>query len=729
MKTLLIPIFILFSSFSFAQTLITGTVLNEEKEPLPGSNVVVLNTTRGTLTDTEGAFKLNILPSDKYLVISYVGYLPDTVDIRGKSEIQSILRSEALDEIVVKSSSTFVDQLQPITTVVITEKELTKAACCNLSESFETNASVDVSFSDAVTGAKQIQMLGLDGIYVQINRENIPNIRGLTARYGLGFIPGTWIQSIDVGKGAGSVMNGYESMTGQINVELKKPESMEKLYLNGYVNEMGRTELNVHGAQKISDKITTGTFLHGNYFGMESDRNSDGFVDIPKSRQLNFLNRWKYSGDRLNSQIGFHYVVDDKAGGQLGFGWKDNPLTANIYGYSNKTERAEIFGKIGILFPEKPYKGIGILYSGSVQELDAEFGRKSYLGKEKTFYSNVIYQSIIDNSFHTFKTGFSYLYDDYEEVYNDSLYTRTESVPGLFLEYTYSPAEKLILVAGARNDFHNIYGNQFSPRLHIKYDLLTSTALRLSAGKGFRVPNAIAENTGVLVSSRDVIVTEEIKPEVSWNYGATINHEGEVLDKKTNLSVDYFYTNFENRLVVDMDRDPSKIYFTNLDGRSFAHSFQTEVMVDVQENLDFKVAYKYYDVKSTLNNEVQQVPFISKHRFFGNIGYATKYDIWKFDLTGQWYGPKRLPNTEEKPEQYQLEKNSPAFFTFNGQVNRAFRWGEIYFGAENILNYIQETPIVATDDPFGPHFDASMSWGPLAGRMIYAGFKYKMDFK
>lgn len=727
MKYILITILVIISSLSYAQTTLQGRVMNEEKEPLIGANVIIPNTSRGTLTDVNGHFSLQLSAEDDEIVVSYVGYNPDTIEVTEQNHLQIILKSSELTEVIVKGSSTFVDELQPIHTAVITEKELLKAACCNLSESFETNASVDVSYSDAVTGARQIQMLGLDGLYVQINRENVPNIRGLTSRYGLGFIPGTWIQSIDVGKGAGSVVTGYESMTGQINVELKKPESMEKLFVNGYVSEMGRTELNLHGARKVSDQLSTGLFLHGNYFGTEVDRNDDGFVDIPKSRQLNLLNRWKYEGDRINSQAGINLLVEDKTGGQIGFDWNDDAATSNLYGYKNLTKKAEVFGKTGILFPKKPYKGIGILYSGSVQELDADFGRKSYLGKEKTFYSNFIYQSIIDNSFHTFKTGFSYLYDEYEEVYNDSLFTRTESVPGVFFEYSYTPAEKFILVAGARNDFHNLYGSLFSPRLHIKYDLFEKTALRLSAGKGYRIPNPIAENTGVLVSSRDIVVTGEILPEKSWNYGATLTHEGDLLNKKVNLSLDYFYTSFENQMIVDMDRDPSKVFFTNLEGQSFAHSFQSEAAVDVSNNFDFKVAYKYYDVKSTLNGKLQQAPFISKHRMFGNMAYSSKYDIWKFDLTGQWHGRQRLPNTSEKPTEFRLDEYSPSYFTFNGQVSRAFRWGEIYLGGENLLNYQQESPIVAADDPFGPHFDASMTWGPIVGRMIYAGFRYKIE--
>jgi outer membrane receptor for ferrienterochelin and colicins len=725
MKFYLLILFFLTSAFLQAQTL-QGTVVSDQDEPLIGASVVILNTSKGALTDINGRFRLEYNVGDKKVVISYVGFVSDTLGIAGLNPDPVItLQSKQLSEVVVKGSSTFIDEVQPIHTTVITEKELLKAACCNLSESFETNASVDVSFSDAITGAKQIQMLGLDGIYVQINRENIPNIRGLTSRFGLGFIPGTWIQSIDVGKGAGSVVTGYESMTGQINVELKKPGNMEKLFVNGYFNEVGRMELNLHGANQISDRLSTGLFIHGNYLNSEMDRNDDNFVDIPKSRQINILNRWKYEGDRVNSQAGINYLIEDKAGGQLGFDWNDNAATSALYGYRNTTKKTEVFGKTGILFPRKPYKGIGITYSGSYQKVDAAFGHKKYDGEEKTLHTNFIYQSIIDNSFHQFKTGFSYLYDDYKEVYNDSLFARTESVPGIFFEYSFLPSDKFTAVAGARNDFHNLYGNMFSPRIHLKYG--DKTTFRLSAGRGFRVPNAIAENTGVLVSSRDIVVSEELRPEEVWNYGMTMTHQGEVLNKKMTLIMDYFYSDFTNQMVVDMDKDASKVYLSNLDGDSYAHSFQAEAAFDLTESLQTKLAYKLYDVKTTLAGKLQNVPFISRHRFFGNISYATKYDIWKFDLTGQWYGAQRLPDTSGKPTEFQLTTYSPDYFTFNSQVSRAFRWGEIYLGGENILNFRQDSPIIAANDPFGPEFDASMTWGPLMGRMIYTGFRYRID--
>ena len=298
--------------------------------------------------------------------------MPDTIqaDLSGMMYITLQENTSELGEVVVTASSSFMDDLESKHIEIITEAELTKAACCNLSESFETNASVDVSFTDAVSGAKTIRMLGLDGRYVQINRENIPNVRGLSGRFGLSYVPGTWVQSIDVGKGAGNVVNGYESMTGQINVELKKPENSEKLYINSYANSFGRLEFNANHAFDINDKLSTALLFHSNYFNNEIDDNDDGFMDLPKSKQINFMNRYKFQGEKMVSQIGLTFMRDEKAGGQLGYGFNDDFRTSTEYGFSNKATRAEVFGKTGLLFPHKPYKGWGFIYSASYLDID-----------------------------------------------------------------------------------------------------------------------------------------------------------------------------------------------------------------------------------------------------------------------------------------------------------------------------------------------------------------------
>lgn len=717
----------LYALVASAQTL-TGSVVDTKGEALIGATVLESGTQNGVITDVEGKFSIQLTDPQSVLEISYTGFESKTVKPNFKSimRIELTASEEALNDVVITGSSTFMDKLEPKHVEVISAGELTKAACCNLSESFETNASVDVSYTDGVSGAKTIQMLGLDGRYVQINRENVPHIRGLISRYGLGYVPGTWLQSIDVGKGAGTVVNGYESMTGQLNVEFKKPENSETLYLNGYVNSFGRVEINANHATELNDKWSTALLLHSNYLGTEIDGNDDGFMDLPKSRQINFMNRYKYMGDRIRSQIGIQVMHDDKAGGQLGFDFGDDFKTSTQYGFSNQTTRVELFGKTGVLYPQKPYQGLGFIYSGTFTDINAGFGRDAYSGKEKTLYANAIYQNIIGNTFHQYKTGLSMVYDDYDEIYVDSAFARTEIVPGAFFEYSFLPSDNFSLIVGNRVDFHNLYGTFITPRLHTRYQLAKNTAVRMAIGRGYRVGNPLVENINSLVSNRQLMVTEALEPEVSWNMGGSVNTLVKVGSNEIELIGDYFYTTFENQLIYDRDQNSNRVMIYNLDGASYAHSFQIEAKYQLNEFFGFKTAYKYYDVRTTINGTLRKAPFVATDRLFFNASYATKYDKWKADATVHWFGSKRLPDTDDKPSEFRLDSRTPDYFHINAQATRGFRWGSIYVGSENLLNFKQDNPIIDSENPFGSEFDASMVWGPIAGRLVYAGFRYKI---
>ncbi len=726
-KIILSNILLLLLVSAFAQA-VRGKIGSTDHEPLIGATVMESGTQNGTITDANGEFTLKVISEDVTLIVSFTGFQSDTLQADFSRPMHITLQeaTEKLDEVVITSGTTFLDNLESRHTEVITEKELTKAACCNLSESFETNASVDVSYTDAISGAKSIRMLGLDGQYIQINRENIPHIRGLTGRYGLGFVPGTWIQSIDVGKGAGSVVSGYESMIGQLNLEFKKPENSETLYLNAYANSFGRMELNVNHAGHLNERWSGEVLAHANHFGNEIDQNKDGFLDLPKSRQINILSKFKYQGEKMENQIGINVMRDQKAGGQKGFGFGSNFSTSPQYGFVNNTTRVELFGKTGLLFRQKPYKGWGFIYSAAFLDIDGGFGRNNYAGDETTLYANSIFQNIIGNSFHQYKTGMSILYDQQDEIYADSTFSRKEVVPGIYYEYTYLPNDKFTLVAGARTDFHNLYGTYFTPRLHTRYQISEGTTIRASIGRGYRTPNPIMENSNVLVSSRKLIVEESPRSEISWNMGGSIVTRIPVKDKTIGLVGDYFYTTFENQLIYDMDQNSSELHVYNLDGKSFANSFQLEGSYQLTQHLGIKATYKYYNVKKTINGQLRRTPYVSKDRILVNTSYSTAYDKWVADATLQWFGSKRLPGTQDKSTEFQRQSQSPGFFLLNAQISRGFRFGSIYLGAENLFNFTQDDPITDAGNPFGSNFDASIVWAPVAGRTIYAGFRYKI---
>lgn len=721
-----------------AQTLKGRVVQKNDKgaeEPVPGAAVFWLGTTNATATDSTGNFSIaypDSLPAQ--LVVSLLGSGNDTLEITTRTDkaLRITLGSSVkLDEvnIVGEQFGNTVSVMTPINTELITGKELQKAACCNLSESFETNASVDVSFTDAVSGQKQIQMLGLDGIYTQILSENLPLIRGLSSSYGLNYIPGPWIEQILITKGTGSVVNGYESITGQIQVELLEPDVADRFYINGYANNNQRLEGNVHHAHRFNEKLSTITFGHFSDQSKRLDMNHDHFIDNPLFRQYNLFNRWHYAnGKRLEGQFGFKGLIESRQGGEVHFDYDRDFGTTNFYGFGVDTKQFEVFTKNGFLFPEKPYKSIGIMTSTRYHDQGMFFGNREYDGTQRSFYFNGIYQSAFNgNEKHVIKFGPSLVVDDYNESFNDSAFSRKEIVPGVFAEYTLSEKSEKIysLVAGIRTDYHNIYGVMINPRVHFKYNFRPLTALRLSGGRGFRVANIFVENASIFASSRKVMVMERLLPEVAWNYGASFIHKFELFTREAVFNADFFRTQFDNQVVVDIE-DPDYVKFYNLDGKSYSNSMQVDFSFRPVKCTELKVAYKNYDVRNTYGGKPLRKPLVPEHRALFTFSYFTKFEKWKLDYTVKWLGESRLPGTASNPVEYRLPERSDSYFVMNAQVTKKFKYFDVYLGAENIANYTQENPILASDAPFGEHFDAAIIWAPINGRMIYTGFRYNL---
>jgi outer membrane receptor for ferrienterochelin and colicin len=721
--------------FFSASAQISGTVKGNNKgaaEALPGANVYWAGTTKGTATAADGSFTLSVpdsLPAQ--LVISMTGFKSDTLKISQPDEKLSVLLDNAVELTTVvveeKQSGTMNKLYTPINTEVIGKKELLKAACCNLSESFSTNASVDVAFTDAVSGAKKIQMLGLDGVYTQILSENIPALRGLSAAYGINYIPGTWVENILVTKGTGSVVNGYESISGQINLEFLKPQELKKrFFVNLYGNQNGRMEANIHAGKKLNEKWSALLFTHASSNSMKQDKNKDSFLDMPLTQQYNAFNRWDFNNNKnFEAQLGVKGLYENRQGGQTHF-VPSAERDSSLYGIGINTRSAEYYSKTGFLFPSKPYKSIGIQTSGKWQQQDMYFGLRDYRGVQKSFYANAIYANIIRTTDHKYKLGLSYVYDDYHEKFMDTVYLRTESVPGAFAEYTYTHADKFSLVAGIRGDYHNLYGFFCTPRLHMRYNVTKKTTLRLSGGKGFRTPNIFVENQAVFASSRQIVIRESPEPEIAWNYGGSVNQQFRLFGNDAFINIDFFRTDFESQVVVDLDQNVNKVVFYNLQGKSYSHSLQVDAGFEPFEEFAVKAAYKWYDVNTTYNHELLAKPFVPQHRVMLDMAYSTYMEIWKFDITGNWFGKSRIPATVLNPLQYQLPKYSREYFLLNAQITKKFRKFETYLGCENILNYMQKDPILASRDPFGKYFDASMIYAPLEGRVIYLGLRFEI---
>lgn len=617
----------------------------------------------------------------------------------------------------------------------ISDKELLKAACCNLSESFETNATVDVSYSNAVSGTKQLKMLGLDQKYILMTKELLPEIRGISSAYGLQFIPGRWIQGIQLVKGSGSVTNGYESIAGHINTELYKSHNNPKTSLNFFGDINTRFEGNLVHNDAIRDGWTQTILLHGNATIDRQDHNNDGFMDTPIGRNINvgyLLNYEDLANSGLATHFGVNYVNDHRLGGQMDFVAEEDRETTNAYGIGIDIQRFQFWNKTGYIFPGKPYQSIGWMNQFTYHEQDSYFGLRNYQGTQKTFYSNLIFESIFGHTGHKYKTGLSFLYDNYEELYLVNPMKRNESVPGAFFEYTYT-GEKLTVVAGARLDLHSLAGTQFSPRLNVKYDIAPKTILRASAGRGFRTANIFAEVQSYLASNRQIQILDNggkiygLDPEIAWNYGISLSQDFRIFGRNSSVIVDFFRTDFDKQVVWDLDQSPQEILFYNLDGKSYANSLQVQWDFQPIRRLEARLAYKYYKTETDYLSGKKQLPFTPEHRGFVNLSYGTVRKVngsqWNFDTTLQWVGKQRLPDTSSNPVQYRLPEYGKSYFQLNAQVSHNFnKTLRLYVGAENLLSYTQDHPIIDAQNPFSNYFDAGMVYAPVMPVNFYIGF-------
>ena len=733
--------------FCLSQNQISGMVLetNEKNEPTPlfGANVYWLDTAIGTTTDYDGNFTIPYRLAYKKLVISYVGYKTDTLIINEPKMVRHLLQATAdLDEVTLTSrkQATAKSYLKATNTFTVSSKELLKAACCNLSESFETNPSIDVNFADAVTGTRQIKMLGLTSPYILIATENIPSIRGASQAFGLSFIPGTWVESIQITKGAGSVVNGFESIAGQINAELVKPTTDDKLFVNLYGASNQRLELNTHLNTKVSDKWFTGIYLHGSANNKKHDVNDDGFMDMPIYNQINIMNRWQYTNNEKGvvSFINFKFLNDEKQTGQVNFNPKTDRGTTNAWGSEIDTRRYEVSAKLGYVNPEIPWQSVGVQAAFSHHKQNSYFGLNQYDIEQSSLYTNVMYNSIIGDSRSKFKTGLNYTYDHYNELVNTTDFGRAESAIGAFFEYAFDNLNELNITAGIRVDAHNLLGTFITPRFHARYTPWEKSAFRMSFGRGKRSANIFAENQSLFSTSRSINIIDNggeiygLDPEIAWNYGVSFLQGFNLFGRKADITFDYYKTDFQNQIVVDYE-NPQEVSFYNLKGDSYANSFQVEVNYNVFSRFDLRLAYKYYDVQTQYGLDKLEKPLVPKNRFFANASYETQrkegaFGQWKFDTTFNWLGKQRFASTSSNPIEYQLSEYSPTVGTLNAQITKVFSPKfEVYLGGENITNVRQDNPILGADDPFGSNFDTTFVYGPIFGSNYYAGLRFKIE--
>jgi hypothetical protein len=726
---------------SYSQEYLTGNIsyLNEENKSisLEGVSIYWLDSSVGVVSDENGFYSIPFQESKNKLVFKMLGFNDDLIEIITLKKYNHVMieSSNKLDEVIISKRQKTIQKsyfkTQNITNV--SSDELLKAACCNISESFETNPSIDVNYSNAVTGVKQVKMLGLESPYLLITEENIPMIRGASQVYGLSFIPGTWVESMQITKGSGSVVNGFESISGQINVELKKPYSDSPFFVNVYSNNMGRNEINIHGNKIINDKLSTGLYLHANKNSSINDKNNDGFLDNPTSDAFNLFNRWQYINTEkgLVSFLGVRFMKDEKI---IGENTQDMIFIRDPWRGEINTNRFDSNFKFGYVNPSIPYQSIGFQMAYSKHDQDSFFGIRNYNINQSSFYSSLIYNTILGSTLNKIKFGFNYSYDDFDEIVDKQniFYSRIDKSFGGFFEYSYDSMDAVSLVAGIRYDIHNNLGDFFTPRLHMRYQPFEKSVMRFSVGTGRKSSNIFSENQNIFATGRDIQILNKsgkfygLDSEKAINYGFSFRQGFFINNREGDITFDYYVTDFKNQVVIDWETQ-GELSFYNLNGKSFAKSLQIDFEYQISDNILIKSTFKNFDVKKQYVSGFKQNPLTPKNRFFTNIEASTNErengSKWKFDLTYNWIGTQRLTSHTELVD---FGGYSPSYSLLNSQITREFSNKlEVYIGGENIGGYTQSNPIIG-GDPFGADFDTSLIYAPIHGALFYLGLRLKL---
>ena len=688
------------------------------KAPLIGALIYWDGTEEATVTNEKGHFEINKSSLSNILIIDYTGYQAKKIKITDQHEmVISLTEGNEISsvDIIIEKPASSIGMYNSIKIETLGKKELAKAACCNLSESFETNPTVDVSFTDAVTGTKQIQLLGLAGPYSLISSGNIPTLTGNSSVLGMDFIPGQWLNSIQLIKGTGSVVNGYSSIAGQINTEYIASDSEEKLFLNLYGNSGTRLEFNAISRIKVNKNVFSRLFIQADNGYKEIDNNKDGFMDNQLGPKVVLMNTWSYHNDSSNweSKSGVKFDFTDKTSGQTS-------RTSPKYAVRNQQNKFEAWSKNGYIFKDKPGRSTGLQTHFFIDEKDFDFGNNTLSANETKFYANWIYADIINTTDHSIKTGLTYTYNTIENSFNTLSYGWNENVIGSFFEHTYKPSETFSLVSGIRLDQSSVWGTIFTPRIHGRWGISENNVFRFSGGRGTKNPNPFLENIGTFVSSRDVILPNKLEQESGWNYGMNFTKKFKLLSRSSTLSFDLYRTDFDNKLVTDLDKNANEVNYYFVKNASYANSFMAQLKLEPIKKLHLNFAYRFYDVKT----KQETTGYISSqllpnHRAFVNGEYQIK-DKWFLDATLNWNGKSRIP-----ANQLATSNNSEPFSTLNAQIRfKPNKTWDYYIGGENLFNYQQESPIINSDNPFDPGFDASLIWAPVFGTKLYFGIKY-----
>lgn len=726
-----------------------GLVIDDAGYPLIGATVRWVDGP-GTTTDVNGEFHLDPAKGYEEIAFSFIGFATSVVhkdSLAFPVKITLIESGNALTavEVTARDKGSYVSTLSDRNVESLNSKELRKAPCCTLAESFENSPVVDLNYGDPLTGRREIQMLGLRANYTLLTLEKRPLFQGLASPYAFDMLPGTWVSGIQIGKGAASLESGAGGLNGQINTELQKPTTDAPLFINLFGGSQGRAEANVHLNRKLNDVLNAGLYLHGSFTKNKHDHDYDRFKDMPDRQTQSALFRLFRNGGDANweGQWSIFASRDKREGGQQNVHNHGQP-SLDPYIIDQRNDHLELFGKTGYFGFAKPHQSIGFIYSGSFHKLDNVYGRERHQGEQRSAYLNAMYHTQIVSSDHKLALSITGQLDDIEERLSDRIYDRKERTVGASAEYTLNweraneekPYQAFSAILGLRADHHNLGGLQISPRANLKFNPGEKTAFRLSAGRGWRSPNVLVENLNYLPSSRTIrLLSNEVYAdnpgfaglETAWNFGANITQQFSLAGREGSIVVDFFHTDFQNQIVLDIEQDKDNLFLYQLDGKSFSNSAMLSLSYEVLPKIDVRAAYKFNDVRTEYATKgLRQVPLSPNHRALASVDYDG--NRFRVNLNYQWTGKQRLPDHDFIPESVFVPhpQTAPSFGLLNAQVTYvANSKSEFYAGVENLTNVTQRNAIIGAWEPFdGGYFDASQVYQPLFERRFFLGWRF-----
>lgn len=711
---------------------VTGYILDENNAPLEGASIHSLEEPSiGVMTNQKGYFELLVGSKTTQMIFDYIGYQSDTLSLKSYFFLNLKPTSQKSVVITELTAGAFQSKASVGQVEIISAKEFSKAACCDLAGCFGTQGSVRVETNNVLTNTKSLSLLGLRSTYNQVLIDGMPLFNGLSNIYGINTIPSAVIKKIFISKGTASGIQGYEGIAGQINVITNDYDSVNKVYVNTYVNSFLESQFNVLSNYSLG-KFTKGIFgLHTTQMHNNMDRDDDGFLDMPKTERYSFSNKLIFDYNAKKQHQSTFYISgikENKLGGMSSYRSIKDTIKSNTYGVAVDYSELKSYFKHAYLISEKIL--LKTQLSGFYHKQESWFGLLNYKALQTNIYGNIEmdYKYNKDNKF---TVALSHRFSNIEEKirFNNSdtirkyngQYLNNWNVTGLLLENNNVFLEdKLVLLTSLRIDYYNRV--RYTPRFLLRYIPNEQHTLRYSIGTGWRIPTVFSDYQSVLGGNRNVVFSENPDVEQAINTGISYGYEWDIGVNHFSLNGDYYHTYFKNQYVGDYLSSSSQVLFYNQKNASFTDVAQLDFNAILNKRIEFKLNYNYTNAIITINGTKENQVFIPKHRLLGSLSYHLEH--WQFDFQGHWNGRQHLPNTSSNPLKYQRGNYSPGYFNANTQVTYKVKVLELYLGCENITNFRQIRPIVAWQEPFSTYFDTYSTWASNKGIEFYFGLRW-----